>query len=143
MEIWAYVRSSCLVQLGGFDCNRPQHTHTWSSLQITRPWCQTILTDVCQKSCPRRRLEHRLCPEIASSSTVTSFEGTERNHKGLPEDLGQAGTDAPLRIDCLPLLQRDSCHVTGFCEECCDDLFASASQCLEFHRRSLTWKRPC
>ena len=54
------------------------------------------------------------------------------------EDLGKADVDVPLGVDCLPLLERGSVHVTRFGEGDCDYLIGNASRYLEFNRWALT-----
>ena len=48
------------------------------------------------------------------------------------EGLGRANVDVPFGVDCLPLLERDRGHMTGFGEEDRDHEFGSASRPLEF-----------
>ena len=55
--------------------------------------------------------------------------------------LGGQNLDVPLRVACLPLLERGRGHMTDFGEDC-DRLFGSASRRLEFHRWALIWEKP-
>ena len=50
------------------------------------------------------------------------------------EDLGQAGVDVSLGVDCLLLMERNRGHMTGFGSENRDRPFGGASRSLEFHR---------
>ena len=60
----------------------------------------------------------------------------------LPEDLGQAVVDIPIRVDCLPVLKRYGGHMAQFREEVRHNLFCNTYQSLEFHRWGLTWEDP-
>ena len=59
-----------------------------------------------------------------------------------PPRLGQAGTEVPLGLDCLPPLEQDRGHMTGFGEYDHIHLFGSASRSFEFHRKVLTRGKP-
>ena len=58
------------------------------------------------------------------------------------EDLGQAGVDVSLVVDCLLLMERNRGHMTGFGSENRDRPFVGASRSLEFYRWALTWEKP-
>ena len=162
-------RSGCMygfLALSSFSNNLLQHARTWSSFQTT--WRQTTLTEACQKSRSRRRLEHLRRLETASPQTNASLEWTERNHK--VRTLALSWWSNRLRMP--PFGRRTLQARRSYAGSCCSttrrslssspgagqrlhDLswwirpqlsFGSASQSLEFHRRvtleNADWRLP-